>query len=312
VCSCSSSSIMADFLLLPSELAVGKQKLIYALAKNTTKELLRILQSNSVVSVPVWDDQEKRWIGLIDMLDIVAAHNMLDWSATTVDLQELFKTFGTSSMMAREIISKSPRTTKHLIIVCSGEPLINSMQYLTENHKILIGPQNGTDPKAFYLLSQMDIVRQLAKVDLGPHAKRKIEELIHQKNICSVTENDIAKDAFETMHNNHLRALAVVDSKGILTANISISDLKALDGDNIGNIMLKVKAFLTSAHGEKPAVPIVCKPMDNLEQILPKILIAKVHRVWLTNSAEEPIGVVSLTDIIKLLTTEAPAPLTAM
>jgi len=284
---------------------VGKQHLIYASSKLRTPELMQLLQSNRIIAVPVWDEQGKRWIGIIDMLDIVGAHGMLDWSSTTLDLRELFAKFRGSTMSAGEIIKLSPRN-QHLIIVCPGESLLNSMQYLTENHRILIGPRNSAEPKSFRLLSQMDIARELAKTDLGANGKRKIEELFPSKAVYSIKEDDIARDAFEQMYKRNLSALAVVDQNGILVTNLSSSDLKTLDADNIGNIMLKVNQFLVAAHGVKPAVPIVCKPADHLEDILPKLLIAQVHRVWITNSVEHPVGVVSLTDITKQLTSSPP------
>jgi len=296
---------MADSFLLPSDLVVGKQDLIYASSKCQTQELLQMLHRHRIVAMPVWDDEGKRWIGIIDMLDIVGAHRMLDWSSTTLDLRELFVKFKASTISAGEVVKSSSRS-QHLIIVCPGESLLNSMQYLTENHRILIGPKNSAEPKSFRLLSQMDIARELAKTDLGENGKRKIEELFPPKAVYSVKEDDIARDAFEQMYERNLSALAVVDKNGILVTNLSSSDLKTLDEDNIGNITLKVNQFLLAAHGVKPAVPIVSKPGDHLEDILPKLLIAQVHRVWITDSVERPIGVVSLTDITKLLTSSPP------
>jgi len=294
-----------DSFLLPSELAVVKQQLVYVSSKLKTNEILHCLQSNNVLSLPVWEEEEKRWIGIIDMLDIISAHGMLDWSSTTLDLRDSFDKFKNSTITAGQIVSRSPRN-QHLIIVCHGESLLNSMQHLTESHRILISGSESNSPSSFYLLCQMDIVRQLAKTDLGVYGARKIEELFPPKNILSVREDDLARDAFQLMYEKKLGALAVVDKNDVLITTLSSSDLKTIGADTIGNILLPVNKFLTMSHGSKPPVPIVAKPADHLELILAKILIAKIHRVWVTNSAEQPTGVITLTDILKLLTSAPP------
>jgi predicted transcriptional regulator len=296
---------MADVLLLPSELAIVKQRLIYVSSSSNAHEILQVFSSNNVASLPVWDEERKCWLGIIDMLDVIWAHGMLDWSATTLDMRELFDRFQKNGSTARTIVDQSPRS-KRVIFICPGESLLSAMHYLTESHRILIGPKNATEPSKFHLLSQMDIVRQLAKSDLGIYSQRKIEELFPPKDVCHVLEDDIARDAFQIMFEKNLGALAVVNKEGILTATLSTTDLKSLNFDTIGNIMLPVKSFLLAAYGMKPAVPIVAKPHAHLEDLLPKLLIAKVHRVWTTNSAERPTGVITLSDIIKLLTGSPP------
>jgi len=291
---------MAEFLFLPVDLWLQRKELIFAFSHSNLKELLQIFQRTSISSLPIWGNEQKKWIGIIDMLDIIEAHNLLSSTSNLVDFQQLLQGFGCSNLTAEQIVKKSPRS-QNLIVVCPGESLITSMKYLTEIHKILIGPNNSSDPKSFCLLTQMDIVKQLSKMDLEDR-KRKIEEIFpFTKVIYSIKEDDIARNAFQLMYKRKLGALAIVNNCDTLISNISTSDLKMLDSDNIGNIILQVKQFLEIVHGEKAAVPVVCKPLDRLEDILSKILIAKIHRIWITNSAEQPIGVITLTDIIKFL-----------
>lgn len=285
---------------MPVDLWLQRKELIFAFSHSNLKELLQIFQRTSISSLPIWGNEQKKWIGIIDMLDIIEAHNLLSSTSNLVDFQQLLQGFGCSNLTAEQIVKKSPRS-QNLIVVCPGESLITSMKYLTEIHKILIGPNNSSDPKSFCLLTQMDIVKQLSKMDLEDR-KRKIEEIFpFTKVIYSIKEDDIARNAFQLMYKRKLGALAIVNNCDTLISNISTSDLKMLDSDNIGNIILQVKQFLEIVHGEKAAVPVVCKPLDRLEDILSKILIAKIHRIWITNSAEQPIGVITLTDIIKFL-----------
>jgi len=108
------------------------------------------------------------------------------------------------------------------------------------------------------------------------------------------------------MFQKKLSGLPILDEKGSIIATITTSDLKGISNENIGNTMLPVLEFLQKTNGEKAAVPITCRWTDNLETILPKMTVANIHRVWITNAAQQPVGVVSLTDAIEVLTGEPP------
>jgi len=146
----------------------------------------------------------------------------------------------------------------------------------------------------------MDVARYLVKKDLGTKGKQKIGEVQISK-VHSINESMKAWEAFDTMYKYEVNALAVVTEDDTLVTAISTTDLKSINEEHIGNIMLRVIKFLNFSLGEKPPVPITCKTLDHIEDVLPKMVIAKVHQVWMTDSAEHPDGVVTMTDIIKLL-----------
>jgi len=149
----------------------------------------------------------------------------------------------------------------------------------------------------------MDIIKYLSRsVNLGSKGKLRLEEmgLVNPlgNTLVSVPKDTKASRAFSIMFEEKLTGLPILDEKGILIATITVTDLKGISNENIGNINLPVLEFLQKTNGAKAAVPITCRWTDNLEDILPKMTLAKIHRVWITNAAQQPIGVVSLTDAI--------------
>jgi CBS domain-containing protein len=294
------------FMILPGELIAGKNDLVYVTSITSVHDLVNLLNRENILSVPVYDEDEEKFIGIVDMLDVFGTTETgFVKSSGEINYEDLYNRFTYGLETVGEVVARSPRSQR-IIVLSSGESIANAMGELRENHRILVETwDEKTGKKAFRMLSQMDLVRYLIKEDLGENEKLKIEELglvnpVGGK-VISMNRNSRACDAFVKMFEQNLSAVAIVDDEGILVANLSSSDLKGTNQENIGNVVLPISEFVKMTYGEKAAVPITCKPMDNLGSILPKMIIAKVHRLWVTNSAEHPIGIVTQTDIINCL-----------
>jgi CBS domain-containing protein len=92
-------------------------------------------------------------------------------------------------------------------------------------------------------------------------------------------------------------ALAICNKAGELVDNISATDLRGLERDDIPNILEPVGHFFLS-HGIQRK-PTITTPLwdTTLEECLTLLVKNNVHRVWIVGHAKNPVGVVSLTDI---------------
>jgi len=295
-----------SFLLLPSELIAGKRDLVFVTATTPVRDLVELLNAEEILSVPVYDEDKEKFIGIVDMLDVFGATETgLVKGNDEINFENLYNRFIFGLDTVGEVVARSPRSQR-IIILSTGDSIANAMDELGEYHRILVEAwDEQTGRKTFRMLSQMDLIRHLSKQNLGEKGRMKIEELglvnpIGGKVISS-NKDSRACDAFVKMFEQKLSAVAVVDDAGVLYANLSASDLKGTNQDNIGNVVLPISTFIKVTHGEKPAVPIIGKLNDHLEEILPKMTIAKVHRVWVTDSAEHPVGIVTQTDVINCL-----------
>jgi CBS domain-containing protein len=102
-------------------------------------------------------------------------------------------------------------------------------------------------------------------------------------------------------------AIAVVDKEGRLAASLSASDLRGLHRGTLDTLLLPVYEFLESNSKERkggllPDQLRSAKPDTPLDAIVNMMLESHIHRVWLTNDNDEPVGIVSITDILCLFT----------
>ena len=104
-------------------------------------------------------------------------------------------------------------------------------------------------------------------------------------------------------------AIAIVDKDGRIISNLSASDLRGLHRGNIDSLLLPVYEFLETNSRERnggllPDQLRTAKPDTPLDEIVQMILDSRIHRVWITNDNDEPVGVVSITDILCLFSPE--------
>jgi CBS domain-containing protein len=91
-------------------------------------------------------------------------------------------------------------------------------------------------------------------------------------------------------------ALAICNEAGQLVDNLSATDLRGLGRDDIPNILEPIgKFFLT--HGIMRKKTISTTLPTTLGKVLTLLVKNNVHRVWIVDADQHPIGVVSRTDI---------------
>jgi len=102
-----------------------------------------------------------------------------------------------------------------------------------------------------------------------------------------------------------LSALPVNDAEtGGLVDTLSASDFRGVQHDSLRLLLLPIPAFLPLSRA-KPRQKItnhknvVASPNELFSAVVERILSSGVHRLWVLNSEEVPIGVISLTDIIR-------------
>ena len=74
--------------------------------------------------------------------------------------------------------------------------------------------------------------------------------------------------------------------------------------ESMESLNLPITEFLGRIYKDKVDVnaPLVCvKPSSTLEEVLGKMTVARVHRVFVVDDDSMPLAVVSVTDIMKLI-----------
>ena len=95
-----------------------------------------------------------------------------------------------------------------------------------------------------------------------------------------------------------LTAVPIVDQEWKVVGNLSASDCRGLHDGNLKSLLSNVLDFLKEHQGAV-ATPVKCSEKATIGECSLSMKTAGIHRVWVVNSSEQPIGSVSQTDVIK-------------
>ena len=117
--------------------------------------------------------------------------------------------------------------------------------------------------------------------------------------------------AFKTLAEHSLSALAITDKHqdGKLVGTLSVSDLRSISGRaeieklieemrnmNVSDFLSRVKESSLNRVTDL----VTCQEGKTLEAVMQRALESKVHRVWIVDGDQRPVGVMSYTDMISL------------
>eukprot|EP01121_Diplochlamys_sp_Union-15-3_P015127 TRINITY_DN493_c0_g2_i1.p1 TRINITY_DN493_c0_g2~~TRINITY_DN493_c0_g2_i1.p1 ORF type:complete len:217 (-),score=19.46 TRINITY_DN493_c0_g2_i1:159-809(-) len=155
-------------------------------------------------------------------------------------------------------------------------------------------------------LSQTDVIRLIKAYlpigDLKPLSVKKISELpLGTYPIFQVQSNDSVLRALKLISDKDISAVPVVDpADGKIVANFSASDLRGLLLSELSDFTDKIIDYLSHRY-PKSLNPLTVNGSDSLETVFSKIIEGRVHRAWVVNSKKQPIGCISMTDLLKFV-----------
>ncbi len=175
---------------------------------------------------------------------------------------------------------------------------------------VKISPESSAaGPDGYKLVSQTDVIRFLYQ-----NRDNLNQELLHstveQTNVFTprpkltlIEEGKTALEAFRMMSKDKmLTCVGVVNRKGQLTYNLSISDFRGMvPGQHLHLLKLRVEDFLKTMRGDEMVhhlYPITCGKQTRLVDVMKMVIDHGVHRCWVVGEDLEPIGLISLSDLI--------------
>lgn len=210
-------------------------------------------------------------------------------------------------------------------------------------HRLALFDKDG---QLTHVVSQTDVIRFVWEhiEDLGPLAQATVKDLgFVTRQVLSVKPETPALDAMVLMEDRSISALAVVNGKGAIIGNFSVSELRSIMSEHFGSLALPVGEFLALEHGteyagyavqrseeeEAQAIEaskgaqfakdqklrrresrpgsdvgqnlITCCESSTLAELLDKVVHNRLHRVYICDDNLGPIGVITLTDILRKL-----------
>ncbi|CAG8683741.1 5828_t:CDS:2 [Funneliformis caledonium] len=304
-------------------------KLIEIPVTATIEEAFDVLLAENILSVPVYRfwRGHKQPIAIVNVFDLVAFvclqtnNNGEECDLSNFDSKSIFlqKPIG-------ELIGLSTEST-HLTICHPEDSLIDLLELFTlkQIHRVLVAERraieeqddgeiiNEDEVKPCFA-SQTDVVRflfhhnhQLGKIldTSASEVSNRAIRLINRgrinllENPSSITIHDQALTAFRKIHQDGVSAVAVVEDDGRLVGEVSAADLRGLNRERLSDLKKPVIMFLKSCKGAL-IKPLTCHGKFTLSQVMAGIIRSKVHRAWVVDEDDVPIGVITLSDILSM------------
>jgi len=282
-------------------------KLIKVEEHTTVSQVLQIMNENHIISVPVEKSNGNGILGIVDMLDLITFCTA-KFSSVSLLAEDSYRQMEEFSQKpVKHLLDISGRN--HYVALSYTASLNELLTTLSNSHRVVVINENK---KVIGMITQSKMIEFLYKrrSNWTDIMHQRVQNL--QKSVESINMKEFVIEAFKRIWEKQISGLAVVNDEGILVGNISASDLlrthTSPSGEIIHDLYQPIKKFLNIRKDMKDRVMMMdlpeCKPiavssMDTLETSLIKCLDSHIHRVFIQDNKGKPVGVISLSDIIR-------------
>jgi CBS domain-containing protein len=297
--------------VLPSNLKEGKVITVDKTA--SLQSVLELLSKHDIRSLPVVDTTNgDKLLGVVDMVDIVTfvvrfAEECLSLPAAKRNFEWFTQQLDQTGQDISQIAGLSHKNP--YIPVQSGTSIFDIIQIMVScgvQRVPVINPQNHLEN----FVTQSAFVEFFAKHlnSFGELGECTLSELgFKPKQVHAVKENATAIESFKLMSTHKITGVPVVDLEGEIITNISSKELRHIltDPHFFDKLQLPTERFVsdlkskTFLHKSETMYPkICCHFSDKFSTVLNKLAATKIHRIYVVDAYQRPIGVISLDDIV--------------
>jgi len=301
---------------------IKDQKLVTLSSNANVYNALQTLAQHNILSAPIMTEEEggevgkvQRCLGLVDVLDILAflVHVCTKPIATSDAGESPVSKCDQSPMLRKrshDFILHSVRDLMNLsqrnpyVTVTSDDTAKSCLKLFRENrlHRMVV--LDKTNGEVVGVITQRDVFKFLLNRNLLPpiESVRPAGALV-PIHLAMVTSTTRAIDAFITMHKDQLSSFPITDpTTGKLHSVITASDVKTLSTEEdfklLNDEVGKFVVYSRAKQGREMTYLGVCSATTPAKEALKLMLRDKVHRLFVVDQEENPIGVLSLTDLL--------------
>lgn len=268
---------------------------------------LKLMNDHKLTAIPVYRRAEgiHRCLGWLDMRTVMLYlaygkfKNIASADGTSGALFDRNAQWNDQPIV--DLMHLSPENAAHWEYRANDEVAKLLDPFVKGVHRVVV-LHHGTDPNASEVCTQSDFVRWIFHCHsaFSRNTDKSLEALglVNGGSVVTVTDKETALDAFRKAVTKELSSVAVVDASGRLVGTVSASDLKALDAEHLRFATLNVMDFLAK-YSPRSVNPVSAAKQCSLRTVMAKMLQQRVHRVWICDGDHKPIGVVSMTDVIR-------------
>jgi len=275
------------------------------------------LIQNNILSAPVWDSSINKYIGYLDIRDLVSfVVFVYDEQKVQEDsrLEDLIKHgIGQLKMKTTDGVTVSYLSRRHKFITANESDTLDSVTKLLAEHSLHRVPVLDENGKVVNIISQSSIVQILAKkctkavgdddadLPLSNHPE------IGTSPVLSVPKTESVINTFRLLEKKNLSGIALVDDTGRLVGTTTGKDLGLfLKNPTLASLNLPVFEHLQKIRTQLIDAKTPCIAVferDKLSRAVGLLAATRVHRVFVVDGEEHyrPVRIISITDILRNL-----------
>jgi len=282
------------------------RKLVKTKYEESVEDLLKKLQEAKVTSAIVMDPQigGSGVLGFVDVVDVlthvleVASQSKDVKSENMMNLRWEGKIFGWQNVGSIANISR----LNSLETISSNDSILEVAQRMGQGvHRMAVIDDNSL----VSIISQSDIIKFIITKTL--HIGNKILKKMNQSGlsalgVAAVRWDVSVVDGIRYMRDYKASGVPVVNLEGKIICNFSATDLLSLSESNFHYVNLPIYDFLVKFQGT-PKAPVTAFAGDTVESVMLKFAVHQIHRIYIVDEMDRPIGIISMTDILSWLMT---------
>eukprot|EP00056_Hartaetosiga_gracilis_P014443 m.240593 g.240593 ORF g.240593 m.240593 type:complete len:321 (+) comp15498_c0_seq1:88-1050(+) len=278
---------------------------------DTLLHAVQELSKNDILCAPVLSE-DGVITGVIDMSSIL--HTILHPLSTLKGVKTVLEDIVALDTLSQQTIESKPSLylVEEIRLLSESSNLFDACKLLgTLNyHRVIVVDDSNV---IVNMITQSAVIRVLANnTDKFPDIADKNLEELHlntPSTIVSCPSTCITLAAFEHMETNEVSAIPVLDSSKRILGNLSVRNLRELITNSRCYSTLKrpVTEFLaaivpdTARDEMYPAIS--CHPTSQLQDVIAKMAVSRIHRIYLQDKEDNLLRVVSLSDVLAVLVT---------
>jgi len=275
----------------------------------------RQLVENNILSAPVWDIEEKKYIGFLDVRDLIpiVVHIYDDNKAEVItDLSELVSVAAGHEKLVHVGTSVKELCKRHAFVSIKSDEKLTTVVHILSDPALRRIAIVDDDGKLVNIISQSSILQILAEKCIIIPEKEELDDSLKNIQIgtspvISVSKNESVIETFRILEKNKRSGLALVDADGRLVGTTTAKDLGLfLKCPNLAILQIPIFQHLQKIRSQQDNVIAPCIsvfPEDKLSRAIGLLVATRVHRIFVVEDEQNfrPVSVISIFDILKYL-----------
>ncbi|KAI8391021.1 uncharacterized protein BYT42DRAFT_179008 [Radiomyces spectabilis] len=323
-----------DWTMVHASALVKNQKVVTIDGAMPVEEACNVLVEHNISSAPVYNGHHeakdhaithpRSYVGMIDYGDFMSYILLVlqkcpapinsgeNVPGDTFEVKDIVRRALAGQSIPVKLASDLSRKNPFYSILPEATLLSAMEEFACGIHRVCVMAADG---EVLGILSQSTVVQYLfdnrkSYSDIEQLMNQTLRQLnLGEADVIAVGAESIVLDALSLMRQYGVSSVAVLGNNGEIVGNISMTDVKSYRYQLLWTRCFQFVRIVRTQQGiddGQDRLPVFDVRLDTtLGYATAKLLATKSHRVWVTDERDRAIGVVSLTDIIRVIAASA-------